>query len=62
MSGLEPGWLIREHHPEVPIILASGYRDKAAATVNEGFTLIRKPYSPEALGRVLNSTLSEARE
>jgi two-component system, NtrC family, sensor kinase len=61
MSGLELGRLIREHHPEIPVILASGYSDKAAAALNEGFVLIRKPYSPEALGRVLNSILGEAR-
>ena len=61
MSGLELGRLIRQHHPEIPVILASGYSDKAAAVLNEGFVLIRKPYSPEALGRVLNSILGEAR-
>jgi two-component system, NtrC family, sensor kinase len=61
MSGLELGRLIREHHPEIPVILASGYSDKAAAALNEGFVLIRKPYSPGALGRVLNSILGEAR-
>ena len=61
MSGLELGRLIREHHPEIPVILASGYSDKASAAVNEGFTLIRKPYSPEALGRALDSALNETR-
>ena len=59
MSGLELGRLIRERHPNIPVIPVSGYSDKAAAAINEGFTLIRKPYSPEALGRVLNSILTE---
>jgi two-component system, NtrC family, sensor kinase len=61
MIGLELGRLIREHHPEIPVILASGYSDKAEAAVNEGFTLIRKPYPPEALGRALNASLMETR-
>jgi two-component system, NtrC family, sensor kinase len=54
MSGLELGRLIREHHPEVPVILTSGYSDKAALATQEGFTLIRKPYSPEVLKPILD--------
>ena len=49
MSGLEFGRLVREHHPEINVILATGYSDKAAVATAEGFTLIRKPYSPETL-------------
>jgi two-component system NtrC family sensor kinase len=54
MSGLELGRLIREHHPEVPVILTSGYSDKAALATQEGFTPIRKPYSPEVLKPILD--------
>jgi two-component system NtrC family sensor kinase len=53
MSGLELGRLIREHHPETPVVLASGYSDRAAAAVAEGFTLLQKPYSLEALRKSL---------
>jgi two-component system NtrC family sensor kinase len=53
MSGLELGRLIREHHPETPVLLASGYSDRAAAAVEEGFTLLQKPYSLEALRKSL---------
>jgi two-component system NtrC family sensor kinase len=53
MSGLELGRLIREHHPETPVVLASGYSDRAAVAVAEGFTLLQKPYSLEALRRSL---------
>jgi two-component system, NtrC family, sensor kinase len=62
MSGLELGRLIREHHPEIFVILASGYSDKAAVATSEGFVLIRKPYSPETLRRILAHTLGEAEE
>jgi two-component system NtrC family sensor kinase len=53
MSGLELGRLIREHHPETPVVLASGYSDRAAIAVEEGFTLLQKPYSLDALRRSL---------
>jgi two-component system, NtrC family, sensor kinase len=53
MSGLELGRLIREHHPETPVVLASGYSDRAAAAREEGFTLLQKPYSLEALRKSL---------
>jgi two-component system NtrC family sensor kinase len=53
MSGLELGRLIREHHPETAVVLASGYSDRAAAALAEGFTLLQKPYSLEALRKSL---------
>jgi two-component system, NtrC family, sensor kinase len=53
---------MREYHSEIPVILASGYSDKTAAATEEGFTLIRKPYSPEALERILAAMLDENRE
>jgi two-component system NtrC family sensor kinase len=53
MSGLELGRLIREHHPETPVVLASGYSDRAAAAVEEGFRLLQKPYSLETLRKSL---------
>jgi two-component system, NtrC family, sensor kinase len=62
MSGLELGRLVREHHPEIPVILASGYSDKATVATSEGFALIRKPYSPERLRQILEPILREARK
>jgi two-component system NtrC family sensor kinase len=62
MSGLELGRLVREHHPEIPVVLASGYSDKAAVATSEGFPLIRKPYSPETLRHILAQILGEARK
>jgi two-component system NtrC family sensor kinase len=57
MSGLELGRLIREHHPETPVVLASGYSDRAAIAVREGFTLLQKPYSLEALRKSLTEAM-----
>ena len=62
MSGLEFGRLVREYHPEIPVILASGYSDKAAVAQEEGFTLIQKPYSPEALEKVIVAALDGVRK
>jgi two-component system NtrC family sensor kinase len=53
MSGLELGRLVRDHHPEIPVVLATGYSDKAARAVEEGFLLLEKPYSLEAMKRSL---------
>ena len=57
MSGLELGRLVRDHHPEIPVVLASGYSDKAARAVEEGFILLEKPYSLEAMQRSLSAVV-----
>jgi two-component system NtrC family sensor kinase len=62
MSGLELARLVREYHPEIAVILASGYSDKAAVAGEEGFTIIRKPYSPDVLQRVIATMLDENRK
>jgi two-component system NtrC family sensor kinase len=61
MSGLELGRLIREHHPETPVVLASGYSDRAATAVQEGFTLLQKPYSMEALRKSLTQAIAQGK-
>jgi two-component system NtrC family sensor kinase len=61
LSGLELGRLVREHHPEIRMILASGYSDKAADAMSEGFALLNKPYSLEALRNVLAETSEKPR-
>jgi CheY-like chemotaxis protein len=57
MSGLELGRLVRDHYPEIPVVLAAGYSDKAARAVEEGFLLLEKPYSVDALKRGLASVI-----
>ena len=53
MSGLELARLAREHHPDIPVVLASGYSDSMAAALDEGFTLLRKPYTPAQVSEAL---------
>ena len=53
MNGLELARLVRDHHPEIAIVLASGYSEKAAQAVREGFRVIEKPYSADAMQQSL---------
>jgi two-component system NtrC family sensor kinase len=62
LSGLELGRLVREYYPEIGVILASGYSDKAEVATEEGFTIIRKPYSPDALKRAIAAMLDQNRK
>jgi two-component system NtrC family sensor kinase len=62
MSGLELGRLVREYFPEIGVILASGSSDKAEVATEEGFTIIRKPYSPDALKRAIAAMLGQNRK
>ena len=56
MNGLELARLVRDHHPGMGLILASGYSDKATDAISEGFTLLNKPYSLPALQTALAQT------
>ncbi|MBI5130128.1 MAG: response regulator [Rhodopseudomonas palustris] len=60
MSGLELGRLIREHHPETPVVLASGYSDRSASAMSEGFPLLQKPYTLDTLRKTLITALRPA--
>jgi two-component system NtrC family sensor kinase len=61
MSGLELGRLVRDHHPEIPVVLATGFSDKAQRAVEEGFLLLEKPYSLEAMQRSLRAVNLKSR-
>jgi two-component system NtrC family sensor kinase len=49
-------WVRQEFGDAMPVILATGYSDKAQAAADEGFIILRKPY--DAI--VLNEALIEA--
>ena len=53
MSGIELGQEIRRRHPELPVVLTSGYSHVLAQNGTYGFELLHKPYSVEDLSRVL---------
>jgi CheY-like chemotaxis protein len=49
LDGLDLARRIRTKWPSLPILLATGYSDAANRATEEGFTLLIKPYQPEAL-------------
>ena len=55
MSGLELARFVRDHYPEIGIVLATGYSDKATRAVEEGFRLIEKPYSLDVMRESLTA-------
>jgi PAS domain S-box-containing protein len=55
IGGLELARIVRDHHPGLPILLTSGYSDKAQDAVHEGFPLVHKPFD---LGR-LSAAISD---
>ncbi len=54
-TGLELAQTIRERNPGLPVVLTSGYSEIIAKEGADGFNLLRKPYSVEALSRALRN-------
>jgi PAS domain S-box-containing protein len=61
MNGVELAVVIRERYPGLPVVLTSGYSSVLAENAHRGFELIQKPYSVEALSRILRKAISEHR-
>ena len=59
MNGLELAGVLRERYPGLPVVLTSGYSNVLAENAHHGFDLIQKPYSVEALSRVLRKAISD---
>ena len=47
MGGIELAKRLRVSHPDLPVVLTSGYSDVLAREDDHGFDLVRKPYSAE---------------
>jgi PAS domain S-box-containing protein len=64
VGGLELARIVREHHPELPVLLTSGYSQSAQQAVREGFSIVQKPYDLRDLStaiRDLHSRLASTR-
>jgi PAS domain S-box-containing protein len=53
MSGIELGQEIKRLHPNLPVILTSGFSSVLAEGGTHGFELLHKPYSVDELSRTL---------
>ena len=53
MNGVDLAREIRRRHPDLPVVLTSGYSHVLAQHGTSGFDLLHKPYSAEGLSRVL---------
>jgi two-component system NtrC family sensor kinase len=57
-NGLDLARAVRHRHGDaLPVVLATGYSDKAQAATDEGFVLLRKPYDGNALRMALTEAL-----
>jgi PAS domain S-box-containing protein len=59
MNGVELATIIHEQYPDIPVVLTSGYSSVLAENAHQGFELIQKPYSVEALSRTLRKAILE---
>jgi len=57
MNGLELAHEIIRREPDLPIVLMTGYSDAATSAATEGFALLVKPYTMEALGEIIGRAL-----
>ncbi|WP_156678144.1 PAS domain-containing protein [Sphingomonas profundi] len=55
MSGVELGQEIKRRHPDMPVILTSGYSSVLAEGGTYGFELLHKPYSVDELAKILRT-------
>ncbi|NOJ43960.1 ATP-binding protein [Bradyrhizobium australiense] len=54
MTGIELAQEVRRRHPDLPVVLTSGYSHMLSEHGSYGFELLQKPYSIEQLSRVLH--------
>ncbi|MDR5740659.1 MULTISPECIES: PAS domain S-box protein [unclassified Caballeronia] len=58
MNGIELGTEVRKRHPDIPVILASGYSHVVSQGAEHDFQLLQKPYSIDELARALRHAIS----
>ena len=61
MNGVELGREVVRLYPGLPVVLTSGYSHVLAQESDHGFELLQKPYSVEALSRILRRAASKRR-
>jgi DNA-binding NtrC family response regulator len=59
MDGVHLAREIRRLHPGMPVVLTSGYSHVLAKEGPDGFELLQKPYSVDALSHILRRATSK---
>jgi PAS domain S-box-containing protein len=49
MAGLELARIVRRNYPKLPVLLTTGYSERAQEAVLEGFSVLQKPYDLQTL-------------
>jgi PAS domain S-box-containing protein len=53
IGGLELARIVQEHHPDIPVLLTTGYSQRAQEAVREGRSILQKPYDLRGLSRAI---------
>ncbi|WP_238475308.1 response regulator [Sphingomonas cavernae] len=57
MNGVELAWHVREHRPELPVLLVSGYGDALLVEQQRHFPMLSKPYRSEEMSRAIGGVI-----
>jgi PAS domain S-box-containing protein len=49
VAGVDLARIVRRNHPEIPILLTTGYSARAQEAVRDGFSVLQKPYDLQTL-------------
>ena len=61
LNGIDFAHAVRDRYPGLTFVLASGYSHLLADEGSHGFELVQKPYSVDALSRVLHRAIARSR-
>jgi signal transduction histidine kinase len=56
-NGIDLAYQIKQRHPDLPVLLTTGYSEALGNAANVGFRVLRKPYSLRSLETMLKSIL-----
>jgi nitrogen-specific signal transduction histidine kinase/ActR/RegA family two-component response regulator len=62
MSGIDLAKILKGSHPNLPIVLASGYSHVLAENAHQGFPLLQKPYAACSLAAALAKAITATRD
>lgn len=57
LNGVDLARIIRSEQPSLPVLLATGYSNVAQAAMDDGFTILRKPYDSAELRASIDKLL-----